>query len=81
MTANYIYNYNLAVSLAFTKAFMRATLFSSVSPTDLQRGELDRVTTSHGRATIMRIWVCYSLNPLAEQNASDIIGVEWKLFI
>ncbi len=75
-------NYNLAVSPALTKAFTRVTLFSSVSPSDSpQRGELDRVTTSHGRATIMRIWLCYSLNPLAEQNASDIIVVEWKLFI
>lgn len=59
-------NLNVAVSLELTKAFMRATLFSKVS---------------HGCATIMRLWLCYSFNPRAEQNASDIIGVEWQLFI
>ncbi len=38
-------------------------------------------TASHCHAAIMRIQGCYSLKLPAEQNASDIIGVEWQLFI
>lgn len=73
----------MTVGLAETmRGFMRVSVFGSVSPCDLPHHEgLDGAITSHCYATIMRICLCYSFNPLAEKNAWDIIGVEWQLFI